>query len=119
MSMRAASIEYDIVGRPAGLPGAFAATAGTTLQFLVMTAIDGTRSDAALWQPAGKAATETALVIQVHGSGSNYWQAPNGFLGPALAAAGRAVLTINTRQHDDHVATENFFDVRRDLEAAV
>jgi pimeloyl-ACP methyl ester carboxylesterase len=119
MSLRAASIEYDIVQRPAGLPENFAATAGATLQFLAINAIDGYQVDAALWQPEGKAAAETTLVLQVHGSGSNYWKPPNGFLGPALALAGRAVLAINTRQHDDKVATENFFDIRRDLSAAI
>ena len=119
MSVRAASIEYDIVHRPAGLPESFAATDGVTLQFLAITTLDGHKIDAALWQPAGKAPADTTLVLQVHGSGSNYWKPPNGFLGSALAAGGRAVLALNTRQHDEHVATENFFDVSRDLAAAI
>src|SRR5215468_12773933 len=32
---------------------------------------------------------------------------------------GYAALTISTRQHDEHVNTDNFFDVRRDIEAGV
>jgi len=36
----------------------------------------------------------------------------------ALSARGFAALSI-TRQHDEHVNTDNFFEVRRDIEAAV
>ena len=37
----------------------------------------------------------------------------------ALSARGYAALAISTRQHDERVNTDNFFDVRRDIEAAV
>jgi elongation factor G len=36
-----------------------------------------------------------------------------------LSPKGYAALSISTRQHDEHVNTDNFFDVRRDIEAAV
>ena len=32
---------------------------------------------------------------------------------------GYASLAINTRQHDDKINSDNFFDVRRDIEAAL
>jgi pimeloyl-ACP methyl ester carboxylesterase len=115
----AASIAYETVPRPDGLPGDFQAPAGTRLEFLAITAIDGSRVDAALWQPAGKAPADATLVIAVHGSGGNYASAPSGFVGSGLAQKGYAVLAINTRGHDKHVNTENFLDVSRDLGAAV
>jgi Serine aminopeptidase, S33 len=114
----AGAIEYELVARPAGLPADFAAPAGATLEFLAIKTLDGVRVDAALWRPAGKAAADTTLVIAVHGSGGNYAGNPVGFLGRGLVARGYAVLGINTRQHDDRVNTDNFLDVRRDLEAA-
>jgi len=118
-AQRAASIEYDFVDRPAGLPAEFAAPAGANLKFLAITAIDGNRIDAALWQPDGKAPDATTLVVQVHGSGSNYTRPPIGFLGPGLVAKGYAALAINTRQHDERVNTDSFLEIRRDIEAAV
>jgi pimeloyl-ACP methyl ester carboxylesterase len=36
-----------------------------------------------------------------------------------LLAKGYAAFSISTRQHDEHVNPDNFFDVRRDIEAAV
>ena len=116
---RAASIDYAFVERPSGLPDEFIATAGVKLKFLAITALDGNRIDAALWQPDGKAAAATTLLVSVHGSGSSYVKPPIGFLGSGLAAKGYGSLAINTRQHDDRVNTDNFFDVRRDIEAAV
>jgi alpha/beta hydrolase fold len=115
----AAAIEYDVVAAPAGLRADFAAPAGVTLRFLAIKAIDGVRVDAALWQPGDKAAGSTTLVVTVHGSGGNFQGNPNGFLASGLVAKGYAVLGINTRQHDDRVNTDNFLDVRRDIEAAV
>jgi pimeloyl-ACP methyl ester carboxylesterase len=108
---RAASIDYEFVARPAGLPAQYD---GQGLRFVVITAIDGTRVDAALWQPANA----RTLVLMVHGSGESFHGNPNGFLGKGLAERGYAVLAINTRQSGARVNTDNFMDLRRDLEAA-
>lgn len=116
---RAASIDYETVERPAGLSPDYVAPNGATLRFLAIKAIDGFRVDAALWQPEARSAAETTLVVAVHGSGGNYAYEPVGPLSAALAAKGYAVLGINTRQHDDRVNTENFVEIRRDIEAAV
>src|SRR6266700_78163 len=114
---RAASIEYDVVGRPANLSPAFDAPAGATLSFLAIKAIDGYRVDAALWQPGDKVAAATTLLVGVHGSGGNFSRPPMNLVSPAMVAKGYGVLAINTRQHDEHVNTDNFLDVRRDIEA--
>ena len=108
---RAASIDYEFVSRPAGLAADYD---GPGLRFLAITTIDGARVDAALWQPPNA----RTLVLMVHGSGETYHANPNGFLGKALAERGYAVLAINTRQSGARVNTDNFMDVRRDLEAA-
>ncbi len=115
----AASIQYDFGARPAGPPSDFEAPAGATLRFLAIKALDGFLVDAALWQPGDKAPAATTLVISVHGSGGNFHSNPNGFLSKGLVAKGYGVLAINSRQHDDKVNTDNFLDVRRDIEAAV
>jgi hypothetical protein len=115
----AARIAYEEMPRPDGLPQSFQPAATATLRFLGITAIDGNRVDAALWEPLDRRPAETTLVIAVHGSGDNFAHAPADALGRGLSAGGRAVLSISTRQHDDRVNTENFFDVRRDIEAAV
>jgi len=109
---RAASIDYEFVARPAAVPAEYD---GPGLRFLAMRAIDGARVDAALWQPAGA----TTLVLSVHGSGETFHANPNGFLGKGLAGKGYAVLGINTRQAGQRVNTDNFLEVRRDIEAAV
>jgi pimeloyl-ACP methyl ester carboxylesterase len=75
--------------------------------------------DASLWQPSGKPPAATTLIVMVHGSGGSYQRPPQSTLGPRLAAKGYASLAINTRQHDDKINTDNFLDVRRDIEAAV
>jgi pimeloyl-ACP methyl ester carboxylesterase len=115
----AASIEYDFVARPTGLSPDFDQSDGTSPRFLAIKAIDGFQIDAALWQPNAKQAAETTLIVMVHGSGGSYRQAPQSGLGPRLAAKGYASLAVNTRQHDDKINTDNFLDVRRDIEAAV
>jgi pimeloyl-ACP methyl ester carboxylesterase len=115
----AASIEYDFVARPLRLSPDFDQSGGTSLRFLAIKAIDGFQVDAALWQPSGKQAADTTLIVMVHGSGGSYRQAPQSGLGPRLAAKGYASLAINTRQHDDKINTDNFLDVRRDIDAAV
>lgn len=115
----AARIEYEFVARPAGLPVEVAAPAGVSLRFLAIKAIDGSPVDAALWHPVGKVPAATTLVVSVHGSGGSFHAHPNGFLSQGLAAKGYGVLGINTRQTGPRVNTDNFLEVRRDLEAAV
>ena len=109
---RAASIDYEFTARPASVPTEYD---GPALRFLAITAIDGSRVDAALWQPPNA----KTLVLMVHGSGESYHGNPNGFLGKGLAERGYAVLGINTRQSGARVNTDNFMDVQRDLEAAL
>ena len=115
----AAAIDYDFVERPANVSPDFQAPAGTSLRFVNIKAIDGFRVEAALWQPEDKPPTATTVLVGVHGSGSNFTAPPIGAISPLLAANGYAVLSISTRQHDKLQNTENFFDVRRDIEAAV
>ncbi|MBI3515863.1 MAG: alpha/beta fold hydrolase [Proteobacteria bacterium] len=115
----AAAITYETAGPMTPLPADLAVRPGVELRFLAITTLDGFRVGAALWQPTSKAAAATSLVVSVHGSGGNYASNPIGFLSAGLAAKGYGVLAINTRQHDDKVNTENFFDIRRDIEAAV
>jgi pimeloyl-ACP methyl ester carboxylesterase len=59
------------------------------------------------------------MIVQVHGSGSNLAELPLRAVARALSPKGYAALTISTRQHDEHLNTDNFFDVRKDIEAAV
>jgi len=116
---RAASIDYDFVDRPANLPDAFSVSTGSVPRFLAIKAIDGFRVDAALWQPLDKPVAATTLIVGVHGSGGNFSGAPIGSISPLLAAKGYGVLTISTRQHDKLINTDNFVEVRRDIEADV
>ena len=115
----AVSIDYSFVDRPAQVPATFAAPAGANLRFITLKAIDGEEIGGALWQPASKTAAGTTLVIGVPGSGGNFFRAPIGPLSSALSAKGFGMLAINTRQHDERVNTDNFLDVRRDIEAAI
>lgn len=115
----AASIGFETSARPNGLSDDFAAKSGVDLRFLTLKPIDGKETKGALWAPAGKAAADTTIVVMIHGSGGSYTRAPESALGGRLAAKGYAALAIDTRQHDDGINTENFFDVRRDIEAAV
>lgn len=115
----AASIRYDIVKAPAGLSDDFKPQDKTDLKFLSIQAIDGNTVNGALWQPQGKPAADTTIVVMIHGSGGSYRRAPESALGGRLAAKGYAALAIDTRQHDDKINTENLFDVRRDIDAAV
>jgi pimeloyl-ACP methyl ester carboxylesterase len=115
----AASVEYEFTARPAGLTEDFNPIGETSLSFLTIKTIDDYAMEAVLWLPAKKEAAETTLVVMVHGSGGSYRRAPESTLGPRLAANGYAALAINTRQHDDKVNTDNFLEVRRDIEAAV
>jgi len=115
----AASIQYEFIARPAGLSGDFAPADSAAVKFLTLRAIDGFALEASLWQPNAKPGADTTLVVMVHGSGGSYRRSPQSGLGRRLAANGYASLAIDTRQHDDAINTDNFFDVRRDIEAAV
>jgi len=115
----AASIEFETVARPAGLPDDMQPLPGASLQFLAIKAIDGNRIDAALWQPDNKPAGGGTILVQVHGSGGNFAELPLRAPARALSPKGYAALSISTRQHDDAINTDNFYDVRRDIEAAV
>src|ERR1700722_62416 len=99
MPHRAAAIEYEFVDRPPDLRPPLRAPDGVSLQFLAITAIDGSRIDAALWHCAGKTPADTTLVIHVHGSGANYAKPPGDGLGAGLAAGGGALPALHTRPH--------------------
>jgi len=92
---------------------------GASLRFLSIKAIDGFKIQVALWQPENKPPAETTVIVQVHGSGGNLASLPLRMIARALSARGYAALSISTRQHDEHVNTDNFFNVCRDIEAAV
>jgi pimeloyl-ACP methyl ester carboxylesterase len=119
MAQIVASIEYEAARPPDGLPDDMQALPGASLRFLSIKAIDGFNIQAALWQPENKAPAETTIIVQVHGSGGNLASLPLRVIARALSARGYAALSISTRQHDEHVNTDNFFDMRRDIEAAV
>ena len=119
MPQIAASIEYETAPPPAGLPDDMHALPGASLRFLSIKAIDGFKVQAALWQPENKPPADTTAIMQVHGSGGNFSSLPLRAIARAFSAKGYAALSISTRQHDEHVNTDNFFDVRRDIEAAV
>src|SRR6266851_10214068 len=119
MAQTAAIIEYDAAPPPAGLPDDLKALPGASLRFLSIKAIDGFKVQAALWQPETKPPVDTTVIVQVHASGGNLSSLPLRAIACALSAKGYAALSISTRQHDEHVNSDNFFDVRRDIEAAV
>ena len=116
---RAAGIEYEFITRPAEVPAEYDTPAGTSLRFLAIRAIDGSRVDAALWHPGTRPVFSMPLVVSVHGSGESFHGNPNGPLARGLAVKGYGVLGINTRQSGKRVNTDNFMEVRRDIEAAV
>ena len=115
----AASIEFDAAARPAGLPEDMQPFPGASLKFLAIKAIDGFKVGAALWQPDGVPPGRSTILVQVHGSGANLAELPLRAVARALSAKGYAALSISTRQHDTNINTDNFFDVRKDIEAAV
>jgi pimeloyl-ACP methyl ester carboxylesterase len=115
----AASITYEETPRPGGLPDDFQPLPGVGLRFLSIRAIDGFKVAAALWQPLEKPAASTTLLVQVHGSGGNFASVQMRATARTLSAQGYAALSISTRQHDQHVNTDNFFEIRRDIEAAI
>jgi len=115
----AAAIGYTDTPAPVGLPAGFAAPPGAALRFLSIRALDGQHIPAALWQPGGRAPADTTLVVMVHGVGDSLATSPSDIVGRGLAAGGRAVLAISTRQSGAAMGTDSFLDTRRDLEAAV
>jgi pimeloyl-ACP methyl ester carboxylesterase len=116
---RAASIEYEFIERPAGVQADFVAPPNTKLRFLTIKAIDGFRVEAALGEPVSQRQEKTTLIVSVHGSGGHYDVSVNALLARLLPASGYAVLGINTRQSGTRINTDNFLEVRRDVEAAV
>jgi pimeloyl-ACP methyl ester carboxylesterase len=119
LGQTAASIDYQLASRPSDLSDDFKPIDGIDIKFLSLKAIDGNKIAGALWHPQGKAVGNTTLVVMIHGSGGSYRRAPESALGSRLAAKGYAALAIDTRQHDGRINTENFFDIRRDIDAAV
>lgn len=115
----AASITFDAAPKPAGLPTDMTPGPGASLKFLTIKTLDGVNLDAALWQGDGAAPGATTMIVGVHGSGSNLAEVPLRAVAKALSARGYAALTISTRGHDGNLNTDNFYDVRRDIEAAV
>jgi pimeloyl-ACP methyl ester carboxylesterase len=115
----AASVEFDAASRPAGLPEDMQPLPGASLKFLAIKAIDGSKIDAALWQPDNVPPSRATMIVQVHGSGSNLAELPLRAVGRALSSKGYAALSISTRGHDEYLNTDNFFDARKDIEAAV
>lgn len=114
-----ASISYVETPRPEGLPSDMQPLSDVRLRFLSIGTIDGFKVAAALWQPLTKPEAKTTLLVQVHGSGGNLASVQMRATARALSAQGYAALSISTRQHDQHVNTDNFFEIRRDIEAAI
>jgi pimeloyl-ACP methyl ester carboxylesterase len=122
-------VQYQFVPRPeqiktrlgaVTLPREFAAAPGVRLRFVnIKTNVDDFVVFGALFEPEGKDPASVVGVVHVHGSGSNLFSGPAGFMPRLLSAEGYACLTINTRQHDDFGSTDNFLDLRKDIEAAV
>ena len=96
----AAGIAYEEMPRPGGLPDDMQPLPGVDLRFLSISAIDGFRIAAALWQPLAKPAAATTLLVQVHESGGNFASLQLRATARALSARGSAALSISTRQHD-------------------
>lgn len=122
------SIKYQFIPRPSEvmtdkgmgpLPADMVAPAGVRLRFINIKAIDDFLVSGALWEPEGKEPSNTVAFVNIHGSGGNYYYDPIGFVTRMLSAKGYACLAINTRQHDKYINTDNFFDIRKDIEAAV
>ena len=62
----AASIEYETIPRPAGLPDDMRAPPGAELQFLSIKAIDGFEVQAALWEPVNKPPADATMAPVGH-----------------------------------------------------
>lgn len=114
----AASIEFRAVPRPSNIPQDYEETSQASLQFLTLKAMDGNQIEASLWHPSNKEVADTAIVIMAHGD-TNYYSAPQNVLAAGLCDKGYAALTFNTRNHDGNIYSQNFMDVRLDVDAAV
>jgi pimeloyl-ACP methyl ester carboxylesterase len=114
-----AAISYVSVSRPPAAADNFTAPDGASLQFYAITTIDAVTNDAAVVMPRGRQPQSTTMVIHVHGSGGNLYAVTGAQLAMQLVPHGYASMTINTRQHDDAINTDNFFDIRNDICAAV
>ncbi len=114
-----AGITYEEIERPTRLPEDMQPLPGASLSFLSISAIDGFKVAAAWWRPLEKPVANTTLLVQVHGSGGNLASVQTRATARILSAQGHAALSISTRQHDRNVNTDNFFDIRRDIEAAI
>ena len=81
MTRIVASIEYETIPRPTGLPDDMQPLLGASLQFLSITAVDGFKVEAALWRPENKAPVDTTMIVQ-------RWQSR---LVPAAGARSRSI----------------------------
>jgi len=72
----AASVEYDPIPRPAALPDHMQALPGASLGYLSISATDGFKVQAALWQPENNQRADTTIIIGVHGNGGNLASLP-------------------------------------------
>ena len=115
----AASIKFDIVPKDRDATSETLSDGKSILTPLVLHTLDGQACDALLRHPAAIAVSDASLVLMVHGSGSSHKQAPQADLSGRLAARGFASLAFDTRQHDDRICTDNFYAIRRDIDAAV
>jgi hypothetical protein len=113
MTQIAASIDYEPAPTPAGLPDEMQALPSASLRFLSIKAVDGFKVQAALWQPESKPLANTTIIVGVHGSGGSLASLPIRVIARALSAEGHAALSISTRQHDEHVNTDNFSSAER------
>ena len=115
----AASIQYDFVQPPAGLSADFEPRG----DFVAVSRDQGHRR-ISRGRRSLASESQTAGGHDARGDGARQWRTATNVRRkvpsvPRLAAKGYAVLAISTRQHDAAINTENFFDVRRDIEAAV
>lgn len=117
---KAASITYIKTQPHFDIPDDYVAPSGGTLDFYDITTLDGYVMPTAYFDP-GTSPDETTLVLSVHGSGGSYLSNTPRILAPDLAAHGYAVLAITTRQSNQTrgVNTDQFFDIQRDIEAAL
>jgi len=106
-----ASISFEESTPP---PGTTFETEGA--RYLKISAIDGRANHALLC--SSSSGPDGPLLISVHGSGGSAFRGLNDHLAQHLPAAGCSVLAIDTRQAGKGVNRDNFFAVRRDIEAA-
>ena len=76
---RAAGIEYQFIARPADVPTEYAASAGTSLRFLAIKAIDNSLVEAALWQPGDRPVTTTPWSSVCTAAAKPFTALPTGF----------------------------------------